>query len=169
MDLLSHQAEFINSNHVHTALVGGYRSGKSQCGTLKTVLKKLAYPGVDVAYYLPTYRLMKDVAFGKIAQHLTNLKIPYILNASDYNFITKYGKIICRSMENPDSIIGYEVGYSCADEIDTLRQKHANHFFDRAIARLSVPLPNDVPNSFDFVTTPEGYGFMYDFFVKKKI
>ena len=63
INILEHQAEFINSTHRHTGLVGGFRSGKSQAGVFKTIAKKLQLPGVDVAYYLPTYGLIKDIAF----------------------------------------------------------------------------------------------------------
>jgi len=40
VDALVHQGEFIQSNVRHTALVGGYGSGKSFAGVLKTLLKK---------------------------------------------------------------------------------------------------------------------------------
>ena len=166
MQLLEHQAEFINSTFVHTGIVGGYRSGKSQAGVIKTVLKKLKYPAIDVAYYLPTYGLIKDIAYPKFSEFLTAKKIPYTLNKTDHEFITPFGKIIMRSMDNPDSIIGYEVGYSLIDEADVLANKHMEDVFIKVVARLSVPLPDQMPNSLDFVSTPEGFKFLYQFFVK---
>ena len=166
MQLLEHQAEFINSTFVHTGIVGGYRSGKSQAGIIKAVLKKLKYPNIDVAYYLPTYGLIKDIAYPKFSEFLTSKKIPYTLNKTDHEFITPFGKIIMRSMDNPDSIIGYEVGYSIIDEADVLANKHMEDVFIKVVARLSVPLPDGLPNSLDFVSTPEGFKFLYQFFIK---
>lgn len=165
--LLEHQAEFIESDYIHTGIVGGFRSGKSEGGVIKTALKKLAYPGIDVAYYLPTYGLVKDIAYPKFEKFLTKLGVKYSLNKTDHEFLTSFGKIIMRSMDNPDTIIGYEVGYSLIDEADILPQKHMEDVLTKVVARLSIPLPDGKPNSLDFVSTPEGFKFLYDFFVKK--
>ncbi|MBE8727970.1 terminase large subunit domain-containing protein [Flavobacterium hungaricum] len=166
MELLEHQAEFIESNFIHTGIVGGFRSGKSQAGAIKTCLKKLAYPGIDVAYYLPTYGLIKDIAYPKFEKLLSDFGVQYVLNKTDHEFITQFGKIILRSMDNPDTIIGYEVGYSLIDEADILSTTHMKDVFIKVVARLSVPLPDGASNSLDFVSTPEGFKFLYDFFVK---
>lgn len=167
MDLLSHQADFIESDYIHTALVGGFRSGKSFSGCLKTILKKLSYPNINVAYYLPTYGLIRDIAYPLISQLLSDLKIDFQLNKSDHEFLTAYGKIILRSLDNPDTIIGYEVGYSCIDEADVLSKQHMKDAFVKVVSRLSKPLPDGKKNSLDFVSTPEGFKFLYEFFVKE--
>ncbi|WP_298118104.1 terminase family protein [Flavobacterium sp.] len=167
MELLEHQASFILSDAVHTGLVGGYRSGKSMAGVIKTIIKKLKYPKIDVAYYLPTYGLVRDIAYPKFAEIMDKFGLSYVLNKSDHEFITPYGKIIMRSLDNPDTIVGYEVGYSCIDEADILSIPHMNDAFTKVVARLSIPLPDEKANSLDFVSTPEGFKFLYDFFVKK--
>jgi hypothetical protein len=167
MDLLTHQADFIESDYIHTALVGGFRSGKSFSGCLKTILKKLTYPDINVAYYLPTYGLIRDIAYPLISQLLTDLNIDFKLNKSDHEFLTAYGKIILRSLDNPDTIIGYEVGYSCIDEADVLSKQHMKDAFVKVVSRLSKPLPDGKKNSLDFVSTPEGFKFLYEFFIKE--
>ncbi|TDO68838.1 terminase family protein [Flavobacterium chryseum] len=167
MELLEHQAEFIESDFIHTGIVGGFRSGKSQAGAIKTCLKKFKYPGIDVAYYLPTYGLIKDIAYPKFSKLLEDFGCEYVLNKTDHEFITPFGRIILRSMDNPDTIIGYEVGYSLIDEADILSTAHMKDVFIKVVARLSVPLPDGMPNCLDFVSTPEGFKFLYDFFVKK--
>jgi hypothetical protein len=166
MQLLEHQADFIESDFVHTGIVGGFRSGKSEAGVIKTCKKKLEYPGIDVAYYLPTYGLIKDIAYPKFSKFLTEHGITYTLNKTDHEFITAFGRIILRSMDNPDSIIGYEVGYSLIDEADVLPTAHMDTVFTKVVARLSIPLPDGKANSLDFVSTPEGFKFLYKFFVK---
>ena len=167
MDLLTHQADFIESDYIHTALVGGFRSGKSFSGCLKTILKKITYPDINVAYYLPTYGLIRDIAYPLISQLLTDLNIEFKLNKSDHEFLTAYGKIILRSLDNPDTIIGYEVGYSCIDEADVLSKQHMKDAFVKVVSRLSKPLPDGKKNSLDFVSTPEGFKFLYEFFIKE--
>lgn len=166
IELLEHQAEFIESDFVHTGLVGGFRSGKSHAGVLKSITKKLKYPNIDVAYYLPTYGLVKEIAYPKFRFFLEELKIDYILKETDHKVLTPYGDIIMRSMDNPDTIVGYEVGYSLIDEADILSIKHMKDAFTKIVARLSVPLPDGKPNSLDMVSTPEGYKFLYEFFIK---
>lgn len=161
--LLSHQAEFISSKARHTGLVGGFRSGKSVAGGWKTIAKKLEMPKVDVAYYLPTYPLIKDIAFPMFREFLESQNIPYELNKSDKDIHTPYGRIIMRSMDNPDLIIGYEVGYSLVDEADVLSKSKMNEVMMKILARNSAKI-NGI-NSTDFVSTPEGFRFLYDFFV----
>jgi len=162
--LLKHQLDFLQSKYRHTALVGGYRSGKSHAGIYKTLTKKFQLPGVDVAYYLPTYGLIKDIAYPKFTEALTEQEIPFELNKSDHNIITDYGRIIMRSLVNSELIIGYEVGYSLVDEADLLSTQKMKESMIKIIARNSVKTAGN-NNATDFVSTPEGFKFMYDFFV----
>ena len=112
IEILTHQAEFLKSNAIHTGLVAGFGSGKSIAATIKTIEKKKQYPNISVAYYLPTYSLIKDIAFPNFENYLQIMGISYDLNKSDKEFNTEYGKIIMRSIDSPEYIIGYEVGYS---------------------------------------------------------
>ena len=164
--VLKHQMAFINSNATHTGLVAGFGSGKSIAATLKTIEKKKLYPGINVAYYLPTYPLVKDIAFPNFEYWLSLMDIPYELNRSDKEFITPLGKIILRTMDNPALIVGYEVGYSLIDEADILPLDKMRDVFVKIIARNRKVLPDGAVNSIDLVSTPEGFNFMYDFFMK---
>ncbi len=165
--VLPHQIDFINSNATHTGIVGGFGSGKSKAGTLKTIEKKKQYPGINVAYYLPTYPLIKDIAFPNFKEVLDIMGIPYVLKETDKEFITPFGKIILRSMDKPDTIVGYEVGYSLIDEADILSKKKMRNVFVKIAARNRKPLPNGDGNCIDMVSTPEGFKFLYDFFVRE--
>jgi phage terminase large subunit len=97
MYLLLHQAEFIESQSKHTALIGGYGSGKSFAGVLKTCIK-LIQNKTNCAYYLPTYSLIKDIAFPKFSETLTMLGIKHTINKSDKDILTPFGEIKLRSM-----------------------------------------------------------------------
>lgn len=168
LEVLPHQEEFIFSKTKHTGLIGGYGSGKSFAGVLKTVLKKLAYPGIDVAYYLPTYGLIRDIAFPKFGELLQKLGVEYRLNRTDKEIITAFGRIILRSMDKPESIIGYEVGYSLVDETDILPQTKMRDVFAMITGRNRSVLPNGDMNCTDVVGTPEGFKWAYQFFVREK-
>ena len=164
--ILAPQAEFIRSNHRHTGLIGGYGSGKTFVGVTKSIIKHRQYK-TNVAYYLPTYPLIRDIAFPKFEEILNKQGIAYDLNKSDKTFTTQYGNIVLRSMDNPDLIVGYEVGYSLIDEADVLSINKMKDVFVKVIGRNRSTLPNDEQNQLDFVSTPEGYKFLHDFFVTK--
>lgn len=168
VNVLIHQARFIESEAKHTALIGGYGSGKTQGGILKVISKKMKYPGIPVAYYMPTYGLIEDVAFERFEGLFNDYGIPYNLNKAKYYYDTPYGRIIMRSLNNADRIVGYEVGYSLIDETDLLPTESMTTAFKKIIARNRKRLPNDEKNQVDVVGTPEGFKFAYNFFVKEK-
>ena len=173
VQILKHQIAFINSNVKHTGLIGGFGSGKSKAATCKTIEKlehfyrnkEKGLPNIDVAYYLPTYGLIKGVAFKNFKTTLREYGIPYHLKESDKEFITPFGKIIMRSMDNPSMIVGYEVGYSLIDEADRLPKKKMKAAFVDIVARNRTKLPNGEHNCLDMVSTPEGFNFLYEYFV----
>jgi phage terminase large subunit len=163
---LKHQREFINSPLKHTALIGGFGSGKSHCGVAKSIIKKIMLPNVNCAYYLPTYGLIKDIAFPKFSEQLTAYNIPFEINRSDKEIHTPYGSILLRNMSDPDSIIGYEVGYSLIDETDILSKDKMSQVFMKIIGRNRSLLPKGHINQTDVVGTPEGFKWLYEFFIK---
>tara|TARA_R110002167_G_scaffold81296_2_gene222665 strand:+ start:1913 stop:3169 length:1257 start_codon:yes stop_codon:yes gene_type:complete len=173
IEVLKHQIAFIESNHIHTGLVAGFGAGKSKAATFKCIDKLEEFyrlngfkKGINVAYYLPTYPLIKGIAFDNFKEGLEERGIPYTLNETDKEFVTPIGKIIMRSMDNPATIVGYEVGYSLIDEADILPLAKMRKAFISIVARNRKFIPGNVPNCLDMVSTPEGFNFMYDFFVK---
>lgn len=168
IDVLPHQKHFILSHKRHTALVGGYGSGKSFAGVCKTAIKKIQLNQIPVSYYLPTYGLIQDVAVPKFEELFDSFGIKSVWHEKYKKIITSYGDIFLRSMDNPDSIIGYEVGYSLIDETDILPQKKMSEVFKKIIARNRATLPEGFINQTDVVGTPEGFKWLYDFFVKHK-
>jgi hypothetical protein len=172
MKLLKSQIDFIYSEATHTGLVAGFGSGKTEAAVAKTIIMKAKYAGINVAYYLPTYNLIKDIAMPRLKAKLTELGFKFDANISDktlevYNFGKSIGKIIMRTMDNPDMIVGYEVGYSLIDECDALPQAKMSEAFSQIIARNRSKLPDGSINKTDVVGTPEGYKWFYDFFVRK--
>lgn len=161
------QKEFVRSTLLHTAIIGGYQSGKSQAGTTKCLVKQLQTPGMPVAYYLPSYRLIKDMLVPKFEAMFRDVGIRHVYKRQDSEIITRYGVIKMRSMENPDSIVAYSVGYSLVDEFDVVPVDKMRVGMGRIISRNSWKNPNGIPNSIDFVSTPEGFGLAHEFFIKK--
>ena len=71
-------------------------------------------------------------------------------------------------MDKPESIIGYEVGYSLVDETDILPQTKMRDVFAMITGRNRSVLPNGDMNCTDVVGTPEGFKWAYQFFVREK-
>jgi len=162
-EVLPAQADFIDSTQTHTAYIGGFGSGKSTALILKTIKYKMENPQHNVAYYAPTYPLIKDIAFPKFEEYLNKFSIPYRLNISDKEFLIKdRGKIIMRSMDNPETIIGYEVCYSVIDEVDILPIDKMKQAFAKIIAR-NRSITEQGTNITDMGGTPEGFGFAYNY------
>ena len=156
--LLPEQKEFFKENKEQTMFVCGYGSGKSHVGTLKTIAKKLLYPKLKVAYYLPNYGLVRDIAFDKFPTILEDLGLRYKLNKSDKEIhIENYGTILFRSMENPETIVGYEVAYSLIDEADILPMDKMEKVYNKILGRNRAIDGALV----DAVSTPEGFRWLY--------
>jgi len=158
------QQTFIRSTKLHTGIVGGYQSGKSVAAVCKCITKLMMSPGVPIAYYLPTYSLFDDMLLPKIDELFESLEWKYKHNQQKSKIYTPYGEIWMRSMDHPDSIVSYSVGYSIVDEVDVVHSNKRKKAMQRIASRNSFK--KSTPNQIDFVSTPEGFAYMYQFFVK---
>lgn len=188
--------DFLKSDKLNTGFVAGLGSGKSFVSTLKVILKKIKYPKSKIAYYLPTYGLVKDIAFDKFPEMLDFMGYQYVLNKSDKEIhIKDFGKIIFRSMDQPENIVGYETFYTVIDECDILPMQKMTTAYNKILARNrqvlfvedevvlnSWSIPMKLPkytyyhkemqhlcweNQLDIVGTPEGYKFFYNRYVEE--
>lgn len=159
------QKEFIKSTYLHTGIVGGYQSGKSTAACVKAITHLLRFPSVPIAYYLPTYGLFDDMLIPKLRNLFEGINIPFTHNQSKAKIVTPYGEIWMRSMDYPDRIVSYSVGYSIVDEVDVVHPNKRTDAMKRISSRNSFKKGS--PNQIDFVSTPEGFAYMYDFFIKK--
>jgi len=164
-NLHHNQQEFVKSQYLHTGIVGGYQSGKSAAATIKVITKLLQNPGVPIAYYLPTYGLIEDMLKKKFENLFETLGIRYKYKSSEEKYVTRYGEIWMRSMDNPDRIVSYSVGYSLIDEVDVVHPNKREDAIKRISSRNSFK--KSTKNCIDFVSTPEGFAYMYQFFVKQ--
>lgn len=124
--------------------------------------------GINVAYYMPTYDLIKLRAMIGFEQFFDEAKIPYKTNKSEYTIsVENYGSIIFRSYDRPERIIAYEVAHSIVDELDTLKIENARLVWRKIAERNRQK--SKIPNSIGCVTTPDmGYnGFIYENWYKK--
>ncbi len=166
------QRAFVFSQEPFPAFVGGFGSGKTAAGIARIMRLKRYCPYQDVAYYLPTYPLIEDIAFQRFPALFEKNGIPFKLNQQKAVMETELGRIIFRNMEQPDRIVGYEVAHSVVDELDTLPLDKARAVWNKIIARnrqkAFTVSGKPVKNTVGVATTPEGFRFVYDRWVKNK-
>lgn len=161
------QAEFVNATERFPAFVGGFGSGKTEAGILRALRLKFRNPAQDVAYYLPTYDLVRMIGYPRFSDMLTRARVRHAINRSEHVLtISNRGKIIFRTLDNPDRIVGYEVADSVVDELDTLKPADARNAWRKIIARNRQKKSGDEPNTVAVATTPEGFRFVYEQWAK---
>ena len=166
------QKAFVYSEETFPAFVGGFGSGKTAAAIARLMRLKRYCPNQDVAYYLPTYPLIQDIAFQRFPELFERHGIAYKLNRQNSTLETDSGRIIFRNMEHPDRIVGYEVAHSIIDELDTLPTDKARSVWNKIIARNRQKAFTEsgraVRNTVGVATTPEGFRFVYERWVKNK-
>ncbi len=183
------QFEFYSMDKQFRAFVGGYRSGKTYLGCVRLCILALSYPGIKLGYFAPTYPQISDIfyatiedvagMFGMTADVKVSIKEVTLSYYGDVHAVVK-----CRSMEHPSRIVGFDINHALIDEIDTLKKEKADAAWKKIIARLSssgfdeqrlydeevnadLVIEALEENTVDFTTTPEGFGWVYDLFVKQ--
>ena len=129
------QQEFVYSTEAYPAFVGGFGSGKTAAAIARIMRLKLMCPNQDVAYYLPTYGLVEDIAYKRFPAMFDRLGFRYKLNRQAARFSTDIGDIIFRTMDNPDLMVGVDVAHSFLDEFDTVPIEKASMVGNNFIAK----------------------------------
>ena len=156
VQLLQHQADFIFSESLYPAIVGGLGSGKSDAGVNRAIRLKIDTPNRNVGYYLQTYDLIDLMAIPRFEEVLQRLDLDYKVNKSKYRIdIDGYSSIILRSMQNPERIVAYETADAILDELDTLKKDQAQEIWKKVSERTRAVKPNNKPNTMSVVTTPD--------------
>ncbi|HEX2554228.1 MAG TPA: phage terminase large subunit [Microvirga sp.] len=157
------QHDIVTAEEQFPAFVGGFGSGKTHAGVARILARKLQYPGQDVAYYLPTYDLVKRTGFPRVTDMLQAMQIPFTLNKSDAVIeVGRFGQVIFRTMDTPERIVAYEVADSLVDELDTLPTDKARDVWNKIISRNRQKKPDGSLNTVGVATTPEGFRFVYE-------
>lgn len=181
ISLTQPQANFVNlqSECLYPLFTGGYGSGKSYTLAISAFLDALHSPSAIIGIYEPNYALVRDIAMAYIAQLLDHHKIKYTTNKNEFTITThsnQIGNFKFKSMENPDSLVGYETYTAHVDEIDTLDQDKADKIWNMILGR-TRQWPSNLPepymkenvkrgrleprNKVCAYSTPEGFRFTY--------
>ena len=147
------QFEFIKHPKKFSAFVGGYRSGKTFVGCVRLCINALENPGIPQGYFAPTYPQIADIfydtmpvvaeAFGLLADIVASKKRVYLRD----NLGRCLSTIVCKSMEHPHRIVGFNIAHALVDEIDCMPIKKADSAWKKIIARMSTVWPTFCPRT----------------------
>lgn len=157
------QFEFVTAEEQFPAMVAGFGAGKTHAAVSRAIARKLQYPKQNVAYYLPTYDLVRNIGFPRFSDLLGEMKLQHKINKTDATIdFGGFGQVIFRTMDTPERIIGYEVADSLVDELDTLPAEKARDVWNKIISRNRQKKPDGSLNTVAVATTPEGFRFVYE-------
>ncbi len=165
-DLHPGQLAFVADNQ--TQIIGisaGYGAGKTRALAAKAVTLAAVNQGFIGCVMEPTGPLIRDIWQNDFEDFLEHYEIPYTFRASplpEYMLHLPGGdtKILCRSFENWSRIIGLNLAWVLADEIDTVTPAIANKAFPKILGRLR----SGNVRQFGAASTPEGFRWMWTTF-----
>ena len=164
-DLHPQQQLFFDNETEIVGLSAGYGAGKTRslCAmALKLMAQNVGFIG---AILEPTGPLLRDIWQTDFDQFLEYYEIPYSFRASplpEYVIHLKEGdcKLLCRSFENWSRIIGLNLAFCLADEIDVVSPSICEKAFPKILGRLRA---GNV-RQFCAASTPEGFRWLYQTF-----
>lgn len=153
--------------HKFRAFVSGYGGGKTWVGSSAMCARFWKYPKINQGYFAPTYPQIRDIFFPTIEEvaHGLSLRVEIMEANKEVHFYSgaQYrGTTICRSLERPQSVVGFKIGHGLIDEFDVMEPVKAMQAWKKVIARLRW---KDATNGLDVTTTPEGFRATHKLFV----
>jgi hypothetical protein len=164
------QARFLALEKKYRALVSGFGVGKTWGGAAGLCQHAWEWPKINAGYFAPTYAQIRDIFYPTIEEvahdwgltcdiHESNKEVHLYSNG---NYRTT---VLCRSMEKPGEIVGFKIGKGLIDELDVMKKDKAALAWRKIIARMRYNV-DGLSNGVDVTTTPEGFKFVYEQFVK---
>lgn len=165
------QAQFLALDRKFKALVSGFGTGKTWVGCADLCKFAWEWPGVNAGYFAPTYPMIRDIFFPTMEEVAADWGLEVDIHESNKEVHFYAGgqyrsTVICRSMEKPGSIVGFKIGKALVDELDVMPMLKAEHAWRKIIARLRQK-EDGLQNGVSVTTTPEGFKFVYQQFVKQ--
>jgi hypothetical protein len=157
-------------NHYIANGIVHHNSGKTWVNVAKQLLFAFRSPGCDHLFFEPSIPLLDDIAIPQFNSLLEEFSIPHIFKRTPRPFYILRlpggnTRILLRSIENWEKIVGVNAASCVMDEIDTIKRSITAKAIINIQGRARV---GTCKQQFAFGSTPEGYNFMYDFFWLKK-
>ncbi len=170
-ELNTPQARFLELPHKFKAFVSGFGAGKTWVGASGLCKHAWEFPRINAGYFAPTYGQIRDIFYPTIEEVATDWGLTTKIIPSNHEVHLYCGRsrratILCRSMDKPEEIVGFKIGKALIDELDVMRTEKARTAWRKIIARLRYKA-DGLLNGVDVTTTPEGFRFVYQQFVKE--
>lgn len=164
------QAQFLAMPHKFRGFIGGFGSSKTFSGSLAICQHFYEWPKVNQGYFAPTFPHIRDIFYPTIEEvaYLMGLKVEINQGNKEVHFFSgkaSRGTTICRSLDRPQNIVGFKIGHGLIDELDILTIEKARTAWRKIIARMRYNV-DGLKNGIDVTTTPEGFKFVHQIFVK---
>jgi hypothetical protein len=164
------QARFLALPHKYRAYVAGFGAGKTWSGAAAHCRHALEWPRVNAGYFAPTFPLIRDIFYPTIEEVAHDWGLRARVHESNKEVHLFGGKqyrstIICRSLEKPADIVGFKIGHAQVDELDLLKPDKAAVAWRKIIGRMRYKR-DGLRNGIDITTTPEGFRFVWQTFVR---
>lgn len=164
------QGKFLVLPNKYRAFVGGYGSGKTWVGGQAECINYWQFPKVNQGYFAPTYSVIRDIFYPTIEEVAFTMDLNVSIKEGNhevhfYSGNKFRGTTICRSLDHPQTIVGFKIGHASVDEIDTLPIQKAEDCWRKIVARMRYKI-DGLKNGIDVMTTPEGFRFCHKLFVQ---
>ena len=135
------QASFLRMDTKFRGFVAGFGSGKTWVGCAALCKHVWEWPRINSGYFAPTYPQIRDIFFPTIEEVAFDWGLKVKTKESDkevefYSGGQYRSTTICRSMEKPQTIVGFKIGHALVDELDVLPALKAEHAWRKIIARM---------------------------------
>jgi hypothetical protein len=165
------QSQFLALPHKFRAFVAGFGSGKTWVGCSSLCQHFWEFPRIPAGYFAPTYAQIRDIFFPTVEEVAHEWGLRTVSREANkevhlYSGRTYRGTVICRSMEKPETIVGFKIGKALIDELDVLKKDKAQLAWRKIIARMRAKAEG-LANGIDVTTTPEGFQFVHHQWVKE--
>jgi len=164
------QDDFLQLPHKFRAFVAGFGSGKTWVGCAGLCQHAWEFPRINAGYFAPSYPMVRDIFYPTIEEVAEDWGLRAVIKKGDHEVQLFAGRqyrttVICRSMDNPATIVGFKIGHALVDELDVMKLPQAEAAWRKIIARMRQKADN-LRNGIDVTTTPEGFQFVYRQWVK---
>lgn len=165
------QAQFLALPHKFRGFVAGFGSGKTWVGCAGLMAHAWEHPRINAGYFAPTFPQIRDIFYPTVEEVAADWGLRVKVNEGNkevhvFEGRRSRGTIICRSMERPETIVGFKVGHALVDELDVMKTAKARIAWRKVIARMRYQA-DGLRNRVDVTTTPEGFKFTYEQFVRE--
>jgi len=171
------QADFLALQCKFPLFVAGYGSGKTFTLTTSALVDSMSFGGARIGVYSDTFDQLRLNIVPRLEEMFEDAAVPHKFNNSTFSLTFmldgKENSIVCRSIDNPKRIIGYETFRAHVDEIEAAsNEAKATEVWQKIAARnrqrhpdyrdgMKV-IPFHMTNRVSAYTTPDqGFGFTY--------